>query len=126
MITVYYDGKCGLCAKEINHYKTIAPKGLFQWQDVTESMDGMEKHNISLVRALKRIHAENTAGKLFSGVGAFLLIWTQLSFKWRFLAFLLALPLIRQIADLTYIGFAYWRFKNLNHCQIALKEEQQS
>ena len=25
---VFYDGKCGLCSKEINYYKRIAPKNL--------------------------------------------------------------------------------------------------
>ena len=27
LTTVFYDGKCGLCSKEINHYMKIAPKG---------------------------------------------------------------------------------------------------
>ena len=36
LITVFYDGKCGLCSKEINHYKKIAPQGIFNWQDITE------------------------------------------------------------------------------------------
>ena len=27
LVTVFYDGKCGLCSKEINHYKKIAPTG---------------------------------------------------------------------------------------------------
>ena len=27
--TVFYDGKCGLCSKEINHYKKIAPNGKY-------------------------------------------------------------------------------------------------
>ena len=37
MITVFYDGKCGLCSKEINHYRKVAPSGIFSWQDITES-----------------------------------------------------------------------------------------
>ena len=36
MITVFYDGKCGLCSKEINHYIKIAPEGIFNWQDITK------------------------------------------------------------------------------------------
>ena len=27
LVTVFYDGKCGLRSKEINHYKKIAPTG---------------------------------------------------------------------------------------------------
>ena len=32
---VLYDGKCGLCNKEILYYQTIAPKGKFEWVDIT-------------------------------------------------------------------------------------------
>ncbi|MDE4948910.1 DUF393 domain-containing protein, partial [Francisella tularensis subsp. holarctica] len=28
MIKVFYDGLCGLCTKEINQYKKIAPKNI--------------------------------------------------------------------------------------------------
>ena len=43
MITVLYDGKCGLCRKEINHYRKIAPDNIFDWQDITESADDLKK-----------------------------------------------------------------------------------
>ena len=39
MITVFYDGKCGLCAREIGYYRRIAPDGVFVWQDVSESAE---------------------------------------------------------------------------------------
>ena len=26
---VFYDGKCGLCSKEINYYKKISPDNIF-------------------------------------------------------------------------------------------------
>ena len=37
LITVFYDGKCGLCNKEIDHYRKISPVGIFNWQDITTS-----------------------------------------------------------------------------------------
>ena len=43
MITIFYDGKCGLCAKEINYYRRIAPVGILNWQDITESDDELKK-----------------------------------------------------------------------------------
>ena len=33
-IKVFYDGKCGLCSKEINYYKKISPDNLFEWYDI--------------------------------------------------------------------------------------------
>jgi glutaredoxin-related protein len=37
MITIFYDAKCGLCSKETNHYKKIAPENIFEWIDITQS-----------------------------------------------------------------------------------------
>ena len=34
LVTVFYDGKCGLCSREINHYKKIAPNGKYQIWDI--------------------------------------------------------------------------------------------
>lgn len=48
MITVFYDGKCGLCSKEINYYRKIAPNDIFDWQDITKSADELKKEGISL------------------------------------------------------------------------------
>ncbi|MEC9079196.1 MAG: DCC1-like thiol-disulfide oxidoreductase family protein, partial [Pseudomonadota bacterium] len=31
MITVFFDGKCGLCSREIRHYQKIAPAERFCW-----------------------------------------------------------------------------------------------
>ncbi|MFT7460831.1 MAG: hypothetical protein ACI909_003521, partial [Planctomycetota bacterium] len=43
MIRVFYDGKCGLCSKEINHYRRIARNGVFNWPDITESAEDLKK-----------------------------------------------------------------------------------
>ncbi len=119
---VFYDGKCGLCRKEINYYKKIAPPGLFDWQDITESLDDLNEQGISLSAGLKQIHAKDHDGRLYVGVDAFILIWKQLRW-WRVLATLVALPLIWQIADIVYRIFAHWRFSRLEHCQLAIKQE---
>lgn len=122
MITVFYDGKCGLCAKEINHYREIAPKGLFEWHDVTESLGMLEPLGISLPTALKRLHAMDDKGNLHIGVNAFILIWKAIP-TWKLLGHLLALPGIKHLAEMAYSGFADWKFKRTRHCQIAARDE---
>ena len=122
MITVFYDGKCGLCYKEISHYRKIAPQGIFDWQDITESPDDLKKEGVSLSEGLKLLHAKDHDGKLHVGVDAFILIWRQLK-RWRVLAVFVSLPLVRQVANITYRIFASWRFKRLAHCQLAVKNE---
>jgi len=123
MITVFYDGKCSLCSKEINHYRKIAPDGIFKWQDITKSTDELNKEGITLTEGLKLLHAKDNNGEIHVGVDAFILIWTQLK-RWRVLAILAGLPMIRQIADMAYRIFANERFRRLQHCQFAQQQEK--
>lgn len=123
MITVFYDGKCGLCSKEINHYRKIAPVGIFDWQDITESADDLKKEGVSLSEGLKLLHAKDEEGLMHVGVDAFILVWKQLRW-WRILAIFVGLPIVRRIANIFYGYFAIWRFKRLEHCQLVAKQEK--
>ena len=112
MIKVFYDGKCGVCSKEINHYKSIAPKDVFEWIDVTESSLDLSKETFSLAEALKVLHVKNSKNELFLGLDAFILIWSKLS-KFRILATITSFPVIRSI-----LRFANWRFKRIKYCNM--------
>merc|ERR1711994_628772 len=72
LVTVFYDGKCGLCSKEINHYRKIAPSGIFDWQDVTEvSPQRLKSEGLTLSEGLRLLHAKDRNGQLQIGVDAF-------------------------------------------------------
>ena len=122
MITVFYDGKCGLCSKEINHYRKVAPDCIFEWQDITQSADDLNRCGIPLSQGLKLLHVMDNKGNFYVGVDAFIMIWKQLP-RWRVLAVIVSLPIIWHITNVAYKIFANWRFKRLEHCQIALKNE---
>jgi hypothetical protein len=68
---VTYDGKCGLCHREIEHYKNIAPEFIFNWVDITVDKSALEKSDISYVDGLKLLHAKDEHGDLHVGVDAF-------------------------------------------------------
>ena len=122
LITVFYDGACGLCSKEINHYRKIAPPDVFNWQDITKCDSQLKAEGITLADGLKLLHAKNTDGTIHIGVDAFILIWQQLN-RWRILAVLVSIPGVRQIVDFAYRSFANRRFKHLEHCQAAAKQK---
>lgn len=117
MITVFYDGKCGLCRREIEHYKRIAPDGTFDWTDITIDSTSLEKLGVSYTDGLKLLHATDTQGNLHIGVDAFILIWREMP-RWRVLAAIVSLPFARVIAKKLYGMFAAWRFSRLEHCNI--------
>jgi predicted DCC family thiol-disulfide oxidoreductase YuxK len=71
------------------------------------------------------LHAKDHNGQMHMGIDALLLIWKQLK-RWHILAIVVGLPIIHQIADVSYRAFAKWRFKRFAHCQLAAKKEEES
>ena len=75
MIEVFFDGKCGLCSKEIAYYQSIAPSGIFVWMDITTDASPLAAHQISQADALAakksgRVAAEGlVAVSVQSGTG---------------------------------------------------------
>ena len=119
MIRVYYDGKCGLCSKEINHYRDIAKGGDFSWVDIASDPSPLITLSVTQPDALRRLHAQDIDGKLHIGVAAFILIWQNLPYvRWTALAWFVKLPLIFQIIEFLYGRFADYRFSKLPHCKI--------
>ena len=123
MITVFYDGKCGLCSREIAYYRRIAPDGRFNWRDAARDPSALNDIGVTQADALMHLHAQDAQGRLRIGVDAFIAIWRELPW-WRRLAPIVAAPLIRPAAGWIYRRFAAWRFARLSHCQIALKDQQ--
>lgn len=120
MLTVYYDGKCGLCRREIEYYKRVAPADRFVWLDIATDPAGLADLDISQSEALRRLHARDASGTIFVGVAAFIAIWQGLNY-WRYLAMIINLPLLRPLAVFVYDRFADYRFSRLTHCQIAAR-----
>jgi predicted DCC family thiol-disulfide oxidoreductase YuxK len=118
---VLFDGKCGLCNKEIHYYQSIAPKGKFKWVDITIPKNLARYPSINLRDALMNLHV--VEGKsIKSGVDAFISIWSDLG-NFKLLGFFISLPVIYQFACFFYRLFANYRFKNLSHCQIVDKQK---
>ena len=113
-ITVFYDGMCGLCSREIEHYKKVAPQDIFDWIDITKDPETFEKLGYSKEEGLKALHVKDADGSIHVAVDAFIVIWQQLK-NWRLLAKFAKLPVIKKIADFFYRHFANWRFKKLGH-----------
>lgn len=122
MITVFYDGKCGNCLKEIAYYKRISPPDTFIWYDIATDPEPLKGEKFTQSEALMLLHAKDSEGKIHVGVDAFILIWKQLSY-WRLLGGVASIPLIRQFLDFVYNRFARWRFRRLDHCKLALKND---
>jgi len=121
VITIFYDDKCSLCSSEIKLYKKIAPKGSCSWVGLFSSKKELNLENIKIVDALMYLHAKDSKGNFHIGVDAFILIWSQLSY-FKYLNFIISLPVIYQLTNFLYVKFAKYRFNKLEHCQVELKK----
>jgi predicted DCC family thiol-disulfide oxidoreductase YuxK len=125
MISVFFDGKCNLCSKEINYYQRIAPKNTFNWVDITKTPGELDKFEIKLSDGLRLMHVADSNGNIFTGVDAFIIMWKQIKY-WKILGLFASLPIVKQIANLLYRYFADWRFNRYEHCLIAQENEKRS
>ena len=102
-LTVYYDGACPLCAREIAFYRRRAGAGAVAWIDVSAHESGEETPDLDRDRALARFHVRDD-GVLVSGGQAFVRLWRALpGFRW--LAWLLGAPALKPVLDLAYAAF---------------------
>ena len=125
MIDVFFDGKCGLCSKEIKYYRNIASEGIFKWYDIAEDPTPLNKYDISQSTALRALHVLDDDGKWHIGVDAFLVIWMKLE-NWFYLGKFIGLPGVKHVAYIFYDMFSRYRFSRLEHCQIALDKDDTS
>ena len=107
--TMFYDGSCPLCRREVAHYRRLDQAGRVRWQDIAEDAAELTAHGIGREQAMRRLHALDAEGRLVSGAWAFAAIWRELpGYRWlaRLVRTLHLLPLI----DFLYRHFARWRY----------------
>jgi len=82
-ITVFYDGECPLCTREIGFYQRQSGATDIKWVDVTIARQDALPDGLDRQKALARFHVQNAAGELVSGGEAFSTLWSSLpAFRW--------------------------------------------
>lgn len=97
---VLYNASCPVCNFEISHYARYAgDTGLpIRFDDLNS--DARAQWDIDADTAARRLYVLHD-GVLTSGIPAFLVLWRQMP-KYRWLAKVVGLPVIRQIASAVY------------------------
>ena len=76
--TVYFDGGCPLCAKEIATYQTWRGASQIAWIDASQCQDGELGAQLDRDAAMARLHVRNAKGELIGGAAAFVEMWRHL------------------------------------------------
>ncbi|MEO1135116.1 MAG: DUF393 domain-containing protein [Pseudomonadota bacterium] len=81
-LTVFYDGACPLCAREIAFYQRRAGAQFVEWRDISGA-EGDVAPGLSCDAAMARFHVRTGDGELHSGAPAFVHLWSRLpAFRW--------------------------------------------
>ena len=101
--TVFLDGSCPLCRAEIGYYRRNDKDRALCFVDISES-GAVPPEGIDQERAMKRFHVRASDGRVLSGAGAFVEVWTRLP-RWRWAARAASLPGALIALELGYRAF---------------------
>jgi len=108
--TVFFDGACSLCRKEIAHYRRLTGADQLGWVDVSEAGAALEHYGLSQKAAMARLHVLDAAGNWQTGAWGFAELWSHLP-AYRWLAATLRFSRTLPLLDRAYIHFARWRLR---------------
>ena len=89
-LTLYHDGSCPLCRREIDHYRRQDGADGLAFVDVSRP-DAAVGPGLERAAAMARFHVRMPDGSLRSGAAGFLAVWGCLP-RWRWLAGLARVP----------------------------------
>ena len=87
--TVYFDGGCPVCSREIALYQRQPGAEAVAWVDVTRCDATALGEGLSREAAMARLHLRRADGSLVSGAAAFTSMWSALP-RWATLGRLLS------------------------------------
>jgi predicted DCC family thiol-disulfide oxidoreductase YuxK len=104
-VTVWYDGACPLCLREIALMRRLDRRGAITFVDVAEASDLSCPIDPALL--LARFHAEED-GRLLSGAAAFAAMWRAIPLL-RPIGLVARHPLVLRVLEAAYLRFLVLR-----------------
>jgi len=103
-VTVWYDGACPLCTREIALIRRLDRRARIQFVDVADLSSSCPLDRSEL---LARFHAEEQ-GQMLSGAAAFAAMWRAIPVL-RPLGLLARLGPVERLLERLYVHFLRWR-----------------
>lgn len=98
--TIFFDGACPLCRREISHYRALDRGAALDFVDV--SAEGAPTPaGVTRQQAMARFHVRSRDGRVLSGAAAFVEVWAQLP-GWRWAARIARLPGVVTLLEFGY------------------------
>ncbi|MEO0390529.1 MAG: DUF393 domain-containing protein [Pseudomonadota bacterium] len=97
---VLYNADCPVCRFEIDHYADYTARTALPIRFDDLNSEDMAQWDIDPDDAARRLHVRKD-GQVYAGIPAFLVLWSDMP-RYRWLARLIGLPVIRQVASAVY------------------------
>ena len=103
--TVYFDGLCPVCSREVALYRRLVSPDRMSWRDLASGPAALTDESFDLEAALSLLHVRDRAGRLHIGLPAHLVMWDELPvLKWL-AALLRRYPRLRRAFERRYLAF---------------------
>lgn len=116
--TLFYDGSCPLCAKEVRTLRRLQ-RGQLIFADIHEQPEGSPQLP-SHEDLLRRLHLMTWTGEWVTGLHANVRAWSHTPFGWLFKPLLW--PVIYPIARRVYESWADRRYERKYVCALGVKK----
>jgi predicted DCC family thiol-disulfide oxidoreductase YuxK len=108
-LTVWYNGKCPVCNAGINWQRDRLLKAVradrIEFRDINLEPESLARFGASVEDVRHRLHGLDPSGRLYIGAACAAEIWLRTPGD-RWLGRLIRLPVVRQLAQMSYDGFA--------------------
>jgi predicted DCC family thiol-disulfide oxidoreductase YuxK len=101
-LTVYYDGACPLCRREVALYQRSSGADSIDWRDVSKMEASLG--DLDRTQAMARFHVRKADGRLVDGAGGFIALWLTLP-GWRWLGRIASIPPMPWLLERAYRAF---------------------
>ncbi len=104
-LTVYYDGACHLCSREIAHYQKKDKLQRIEFMDISKPSFDAQREGLDPLQVNRVMHARLANGECQTGIDAFIAIWQTLpGYGW--MAYLAKHSGVHWLLSVIYKGFA--------------------
>lgn len=104
-MTVYFDGLCPVCRREVALYRRLVRADRVAWRDLAGDPHALAGESFDTATALELLHVRDREGRLHIGLPAHLVMWDELPvLKWL-AALLRRYPRLRRAFERRYLAF---------------------
>lgn len=105
-LTIFFDGKCILCFREIKHYKKLDKHHLLRTIDISASDFDASAFGLDTEEVNVNMHSIDEDGNIYIGVDTFAQIWSRV-YPYSHFSFILKSKTLRPLLKFGYKVFAY-------------------